>query len=91
MRMMRRDSGDVCLGEVIAASCELGTAVTCDEAAASELAARHVGRVLARRGNARLAAALALLAGELGSGTASAMGIRTVARRPAPPMAAASH
>jgi hypothetical protein len=42
---------------------------------AAELAARRVGRMLAHGGNARLAAAIALLAGELGSGMAGPMGV----------------
>jgi hypothetical protein len=66
MRHTKRGSGNTSLGEVIAASCELGSAVSPDRSVATRLAARHVGRVLAEYGNTRLAAALALLASEFG-------------------------
>jgi len=75
MRTTERNSAGISLGEVIAASCELGSAVSRDEVMAAELAARRVGRMLAHGGNARLAAAIALLAGELGSGMAGPMGV----------------
>lgn len=50
------------VGEMIAAACEMGSAVASDPALANELAARHLERVLVRGSNARLAAALAVLA-----------------------------
>ena len=80
MRTMERNSVGTSLGEVIAASCELGSAVSPDRTVAAELAARHVGRMLAQVGNARLAAALALLANELGSGAPRYL--RSPAQRP---------
>lgn len=52
---------------VVAASCELGAAIAGDGVTAAELAARHLERFLVRGSNARLAAALADLAGEFAS------------------------
>jgi hypothetical protein len=53
------------LGEAVAASYELGSAVASDRATAANLAARHLERVLGRGSNARLAIALADLARDL--------------------------
>jgi hypothetical protein len=53
------------LGEVVAAAYELGTVVAPDRTTAADLAARHLARMLARSGNARLVAAVADLAREL--------------------------
>ena len=63
------------LGEIVAAAYELGSTLTPDRATATDLAARHLERVLVRGGNARLVAALADLGREL-----AAQGPR--ARRP---------
>jgi len=52
------------LGEVIAASCELGYAVAVDGTHAMDLAARHLARVLARGRNAKLVHALTVMAQE---------------------------
>lgn len=81
MQTTERNSVGTSLGEAIEASCELGSAISPDSTVASELAARHVGRMLAQGGNARLAAALAMLANELGAGTPRVL--RSPARRPA--------
>lgn len=53
------------LGEIVTAACELGGTLTADRAVATELAARHLERLLVRGRNARIAAALAELANEL--------------------------
>jgi hypothetical protein len=53
------------LGEIVAASCDLGNVVAADRAKALDLAACHLGRVLARSRNARLMQALAEMAKEL--------------------------
>jgi hypothetical protein len=53
------------LGEIVAASCDLGNVVAADRAKALDLAACHLGRVLARSRNARLVQALAEMAREL--------------------------
>jgi len=53
------------LGEIVAASCDLGSVVAADEAKALDLAACHLGRVLAHSRNARLMKALAEMAKEL--------------------------
>ena len=53
------------LGEIVAASCDLGSVVAADEAKALDLAACHLGRVLAHSRNARLVKALAEMAREL--------------------------
>lgn len=49
-------------GEVVAAACDLGSAVAPDRVTAMWLATRHVERVLVRTGNARIFAALAEVA-----------------------------
>jgi hypothetical protein len=90
MRTTERNSAGISLGEVIAASCELGSAVSADRGVAAELAARRVGRVLAQGGNARLAAAVALLARELGSGMARSVGRSALTDLPAARLATAS-
>ena len=90
MRTTERNSAGISLGDVIAASCELGSAVSPDRGVAAELAARHVGRMLARGGNSRLAAAMTLLARELDSGMAHAVGSSAPARFPASQLAVAS-
>lgn len=56
------------LGDVVAASYELGSAVAPDRALAGDLAARRLGRILARGRNARLAVALSDLARDLAAG-----------------------
>ena len=53
------------LGAVVAAAYAVSSAITSDPGAASELAARHLERVLVRGCNARLVAALRGLAREL--------------------------
>jgi hypothetical protein len=53
------------LGEIVAASCDLGSVVAADHAKALDLAACHLGRVLAHSGNARLIKDLAEMAREL--------------------------
>ena len=72
------------LGEIVAASCELGNSVTADDAMATNLAARHLGRVLAHGGNRRLVAALRDLARELtpaGAHVPPSSGVRRVRSR----------
>jgi hypothetical protein len=54
------------LGDIVSASYELGSAV--DRAMAGELAARRLGRLLARGRNARLAVALSDLSRDLAAG-----------------------
>lgn len=56
------------LGDIVAASYELGRAVAPDRATAGVLAARRLGRLLARGRNARLALALSDLARDLVAG-----------------------
>lgn len=60
------DTETLSLGEIVAASCELGNAVSCDSDRAMDLAARHLGRVLARSRNAKLARTLNAMAREFG-------------------------
>jgi hypothetical protein len=64
MRTIDQNVAESSLGEAIVASYEVGSAVSPDHTVAAELVASHVGRMLAQRGNARLAAGLALLASE---------------------------
>jgi hypothetical protein len=56
------------LGDMVAAIYELGSAVAPDRATAGDLAARSLGRILARGRNARLAIALSDLARDLAVG-----------------------
>lgn len=58
MRAKIRDSGGPMLGDVVAAACDLGDVIAPDPATASDLAVRHVERVLVHGRNARLVAAL---------------------------------
>ncbi|MEA2700328.1 MAG: hypothetical protein QOI66_4599 [Myxococcales bacterium] len=70
------------LGEIVAASCDLGSVVAADRAKALDLAASHLGRVLARSRNARLVRALAEMARELTPADShGTSGRRTVARQ----------
>ena len=64
---MRQSTGTdtVSLGEIVMASCELGNAVACDSTDGLDLAASHLGRLLARGGNAKLVDALTAMAKEL--------------------------
>jgi hypothetical protein len=82
MRTMKRNALGTSLGDVIAASCELGSAVSPEQTMAAELAARHIARVLVQGGNSRLTAALVLLADELSAGAPRFL--PSPARRPTP-------
>ena len=62
MRTKDSNSDAPNVGDMVAAACEMGSAIASDPAVANELAARHLERVLVRGSNARLAAALAVLA-----------------------------
>jgi hypothetical protein len=65
---MHRNVGEsmtLYLGQIVTAACDLGGTIAADRAVATELAARHLERVLVRGRNARIAAALAELANEL--------------------------
>jgi hypothetical protein len=42
------------LGEIVTAACELGGTIAADRAVATELAARHLERLLVRGSNARI-------------------------------------
>ena len=53
------------LGDAIVAAYEVSSTVTSNRGTASDLAARHLERVLVRGANVRLVAALRDLAGEL--------------------------
>jgi hypothetical protein len=65
MQTRNRASEGPKLGDAVAAFYEFGNAVASDRATARDLAARCVGRRLARTGNVRLAMALTDLAREL--------------------------
>jgi hypothetical protein len=54
------------LGDLVAASYDVGSAIAHDPKAAAELAGRHLERVLVRGANLRLMAALKRLSRELG-------------------------
>jgi len=58
------DIGTLSLGDIVAASCELGSTVARDSDGAMDLAARHLGRLLARSKNAKLVVALTAMAQE---------------------------
>jgi hypothetical protein len=64
MQSHQSKSGTEQLGEAIAAAYESSTAVAPNSTTATELAARHLERVLARGANVRLVAALRDLARE---------------------------
>jgi hypothetical protein len=71
-------SGTQNLGDLVAASYDLGQAIAQESATAAELAARHLERVLVRGANLRLNVALARLARELGPLSAAPLGPRDV-------------
>jgi hypothetical protein len=56
--------GTINLGDIVVASCELGSAVASDGTGAIDLAAHHLGRILARGRNRKLANALTAMARE---------------------------
>jgi hypothetical protein len=68
MQTRNRGSEGLKLGDAVAALYEIGNVVASDRTTARDLAARCVGRRLARSGNVRLAVALTDLARELASG-----------------------
>jgi hypothetical protein len=76
------------LGEMIEAAYDLGESLTPDPAAAAELAARHLERVLVRGSNARLMAMLENLAAELSPMTVRRRYIPRFHQRPARPVRA---
>ena len=62
---MQTKNGLPSLGDVVAASYDLGAALAPDAQTAAELTARHLERVLARGANLRVMAAIASLSREL--------------------------
>lgn len=68
MQTRNRASEGPELGDAVAAFYELGNAVAPDRATAGDLAARCLGRMLARGGNGPLAVALTDLARDLALG-----------------------
>jgi hypothetical protein len=56
--------GTINLGDIVVASCELGNAVASDDTRAMDLAAHHLGRILARGRNRKLVHALNAMARE---------------------------
>jgi hypothetical protein len=73
------------LGEMVEAAYDLGEAMTPNSATVSELAARHLERVLVRGSNARLMAMLENLAAELAPMTVRRRYIPRFHERPARP------
>ena len=69
MRETDGSIGTMSLGEIVAASCELGLAVAPDSPWAMDLAARHLGRLLARGENAKLVGTLTAMAREFPGAT----------------------
>jgi hypothetical protein len=65
MQSHQSERGAERLGDAIAIAYEMSSAIASNRTTASELAARRLGRVLARGANARLVAALRDLAREL--------------------------
>jgi hypothetical protein len=68
MQTKNPKSGGPKLGDMVATIYELGSAVAPDRATAGDLAARSLGRILARGHNARLAITLSDLARDLAVG-----------------------
>jgi hypothetical protein len=90
MREIDASIGTVSLGDIVVASCELGRAVAPDGPCAMDLAAHHVGRILARGKNAALINILTAMAREFPGAASSDTrpsrrrvdGRRSAARRP---------